>query len=87
MSTAFIANRHTVFTYLPCFSSLSCVFGPRVASVTRRISVPAIMLKISIVDTPAEQRIMLVGKLVGPWIWDLQKVWSRLIRNWVTADA
>jgi len=35
------------------------------------------MLKISIVDTPAEHRIVLVGKLVGPWIRELQKVWEQ----------
>jgi hypothetical protein len=32
------------------------------------MSVPTIMLKISVVDTPTEHRIVLVGKLAGPWI-------------------
>ena len=35
------------------------------------------MLKISIVDTPTEHRIVLIGKLVGPWIRELQKVWDQ----------
>jgi anti-anti-sigma regulatory factor len=35
------------------------------------------MLKISVVDTPTEHRIVLVGKLVGPWIRELQKVWEQ----------
>jgi anti-anti-sigma regulatory factor len=35
------------------------------------------MLKISTLDTPTEHRIVLVGKLVGPWIRELQKVWEQ----------
>ena len=35
------------------------------------------MLKISIIDTSTEQRIVLVGKLAGPWIRELQKVWEQ----------
>jgi ABC-type transporter Mla MlaB component len=34
------------------------------------------MLKITIVDTPTEQRIVLFGKLAGPWIGELQRVWE-----------
>jgi len=34
------------------------------------------MLKITLVDTPAEQRILLSGTLVGPWIGELQKLWE-----------
>ncbi len=34
------------------------------------------MLKISIVDTPTENRIILAGKLVGPWIEELHRVWE-----------
>ena len=36
------------------------------------------MLKISIIDTSTEQRIVLVGKLAGPWIGELQKVWEQV---------
>src|ERR1700690_278361 len=36
------------------------------------------MLRITIVDTPAEQRLVLYGKLVGPWIGELQRVWENL---------
>ena len=34
------------------------------------------MLKITIVDTPTEQRIVLFGKLAGPWLGELQRVWE-----------
>jgi hypothetical protein len=34
------------------------------------------MLKITIVDTPTEQRIVLIGKLAGPWVGELQRVWE-----------
>jgi len=34
------------------------------------------MLKVTIIDTPTEQRIVLFGKLVGPWISELQTVWE-----------
>jgi len=33
------------------------------------------MLKITLVDTPGEQRIVLFGTLVGPWIEELEKLW------------
>lgn len=35
------------------------------------------MLKISIVDTPTERRLILVGRLIGPWILELQKIWEQ----------
>jgi hypothetical protein len=35
------------------------------------------MLKISVVETPAERRILLFGKLVGLWIGELQSAWER----------
>jgi len=34
------------------------------------------MLKITIIDTPTDQRIVLFGKLAGPWVGELQKVWE-----------
>jgi len=36
-----------------------------------------LMLKITIADTPTEHRMILVGKLVGPWIAELRKVWEQ----------
>jgi|SRR5271168_3590395 len=36
------------------------------------------MLRITIVDSPTEQRLVLYGKLVGPWIGELQNVWENL---------
>src|SRR5271166_5142699 len=36
------------------------------------------MLRITIVDTPSERRLVLYGKLVGPWIGELQRVWENL---------
>jgi hypothetical protein len=36
------------------------------------------MLRITIVDSPSEQRLVLYGKLVGPWIEELQRVWENL---------
>jgi hypothetical protein len=36
------------------------------------------MLRITIVDSPTEQRLVLYGKLVGPWIGELQRVWENL---------
>jgi hypothetical protein len=35
-------------------------------------------MKITIIDTPTEQRLVLHGKLVGPWIEELRKVWQQL---------
>ena len=36
------------------------------------------MLRITIVDSPTEQRLVLYGKLMGPWIGELQRVWENL---------
>lgn len=36
------------------------------------------MLKITVVETPTEQRFVLYGRLVGPWIGELQRVWENL---------
>jgi hypothetical protein len=57
---------------------LPAVFGPTVASCTRRASHWDIMLKITVVETPTEQRLVLHGKLVGAWIGELQRVWEHL---------
>jgi ABC-type transporter Mla MlaB component len=35
------------------------------------------MLKITITDTPTEQRITLSGKLIGSWIQELRRVWEQ----------
>jgi hypothetical protein len=35
------------------------------------------MLTITITDTPTEQRITLSGKLIGPWIQELRRVWEQ----------
>jgi ABC-type transporter Mla MlaB component len=34
------------------------------------------MLKITLVDTPGEQRIVLFGTLAGPWIKELHSLWE-----------
>ena len=36
------------------------------------------MLRITVVDSPTVQRLVLYGKLVGPWIGELQRVWENL---------
>ncbi len=36
------------------------------------------MLRITVVDSPTEQRLVLYGKLVGPWVGELQRVWENL---------
>lgn len=36
------------------------------------------MLRITVVDTPTEQRLVLYGRLVGPWIGELQRAWENL---------
>jgi hypothetical protein len=36
------------------------------------------MLKISIVDTSAQCRIVLEGKLIAPWVTELKKAWKAL---------
>lgn len=35
------------------------------------------MLKFTITDTPKEQRITLSGKLIGPWVQELRRVWEQ----------
>jgi len=35
------------------------------------------MLKFTITDTPTEQRITLSGKLIGPWVLELRRVWEQ----------
>jgi len=35
------------------------------------------MLKFTITDTPTEQRIILSGKLIGPWVLELRRVWEQ----------
>jgi hypothetical protein len=35
------------------------------------------MLKISILDTPSQCRLMIEGKLIGPWATELAKVWRQ----------
>ncbi len=35
------------------------------------------MLKITITETPSERRITLSGKLVGPWIQELRRIWEQ----------
>src|SRR3984957_7505322 len=57
---------------------LPAAFGPTVASCTRRASHWDIMLKITVVETPTEQRLVLHGKLVGPGVGELQRVWENL---------
>jgi hypothetical protein len=39
------------------------------------------MLKISILDTPSQRRMLIEGKLIGPWATELARVWRQ-----VTAD-
>jgi hypothetical protein len=35
------------------------------------------MLKISILDTPSQRRLLIEGKLIGPWATELASVWRR----------
>jgi hypothetical protein len=35
------------------------------------------MLKISILDTPSERRLLIEGKLIGPWATELGSVWRQ----------
>jgi len=35
------------------------------------------MLKISILDTPSQRRLLLEGKLIGPWAAELARVWRQ----------
>jgi hypothetical protein len=39
------------------------------------------MLKISILDTPSQCRLMIEGKLIGPWATELARVWRQAIAN------
>ena len=39
------------------------------------------MLKISSIDTQAERRLVLEGKLVGPWVAELRKYWETAARG------
>lgn len=40
-----------------------------------------IMLKITVVETPTERRLVLYGKLVGSWIGELRAVWENLLQQ------
>ncbi len=35
------------------------------------------MLKISILDTPSQRRLLIEGKLIGPWATELASVWRQ----------
>jgi hypothetical protein len=35
------------------------------------------MLKISILDTPSQRRLLIEGKLIGPWATELGSVWRQ----------
>jgi hypothetical protein len=35
------------------------------------------MLKISILDTPSRRRLLIEGKLIGPWATELARVWRQ----------
>ena len=35
------------------------------------------MLKISILDTPSQRRLLIEGKLIGPWTTELASVWRQ----------
>ncbi|MBV9624417.1 MAG: hypothetical protein JOZ14_10610 [Acidobacteria bacterium] len=39
------------------------------------------MLKISSIDTQVERRVVLEGKLVGPWVAELRKYWETAARG------
>ncbi len=39
------------------------------------------MLKISIIDTPSQRRLVLAGKLVEPWVGELTRSWSAASEN------
>jgi hypothetical protein len=54
------------------------VVGPTVAPSEPAQVIGEIMLRITVVDSPTEQRLVLYGKLVGPWIGELQRVWESL---------
>ena len=56
----------------------SSVVGPTVAPSKPAQVIWETMLRITVVDTPTEQRLVLYGKLVGPWIGELQRVWENV---------
>lgn len=39
------------------------------------------MLKISIVDTPTQRKLVLEGKLIEPWLAELLQTWSEATQN------
>ena len=39
------------------------------------------MLKVTIVDTPSQRRLILEGALVQPWVDELRNVWAAAIRE------
>lgn len=39
------------------------------------------MLKITIVETPAERRFVLEGRLIGPWVGELRMAWRQAHRH------
>jgi len=39
------------------------------------------MLKISILDTSAQCRIVLEGKLIAPWVTELKRTWKALVAD------
>src|ERR1700731_2950338 len=62
------------------FSTLrACAFGNRVALTppVRRSN----MFKISIVDTPAQRRLVVEGRLSEPWINELRATWRNTSRD------
>ena len=56
-------------------------FGPTVASCILLASRWHIMLKITVVETPTERRLVLYGKLAGSWIAELREVWENLLQQ------
>jgi len=58
-----------------CASQAHCFFGHKLAVTSLRVP-PDGMLKITLVDTADEQKFVLSGTLVGPWIGELQKLWE-----------
>jgi hypothetical protein len=39
------------------------------------------MLKISILDTPSQRRLLIEGKLIGPWATELASVWRQAMAD------
>jgi len=65
----------------------SSVFGPTVAPGTLPTSDWEVMLRITVIETPTEQRLVLYGKLVGPWIGELQRIWEGLRQQLSNRDS